>query len=338
MAKTDPDSEHHVSITQIIGDTATSPATSISTTDTETDFDSETSSSEQPLTEYTCRISGTQSQLATSLSQQSQLSIAQSQVPGTQSQLSRTQSQLSRTQSQQSQISRTQSQLSGTQSQQSHISRTQSHQSQISRTQSQLSGTQSQQSHISRTQFHQSQISRAQSQIPRSQSQLSKTQSRETKVESKPSHVCDVCGKRLSCHYSLQRHQLYQHDTDKDRNPFRCSRFPCSRVFATQQRLDRHVRTEHLGDKPFVCNRCGRRFGLRHYLSEHLLRCQRVGFPCDRCEAKFTNRPALINHRRVKHEGIVPVCVCGKAFSCASTRNKHARKCPVKHPHLHGCA
>lgn len=141
--------------------------------------------------------------------------------------------------------------------------------------------------------------------------------------------MCDVCGVYLGTAGSLRRHRLFRHETDIEGNPFRCPQVGCRRVFSTEQRRDRHERTEHLGDKPHICQRCGKSFGLRNFLTDHLLRCQQQHYRCERCDDRFTNRASLNDHRRIVHEGIVFSCTCGKVFKSRSGLARHSRKCCV---------
>jgi len=53
---------------------------------------------------------------------------------------------------------------------------------------------------------------------------------------SRPTHVCEICG----------------------------------RVFETKPRLKRHYITKHHGDKPYECSTCGERFPRKDYLARHL--------------------------------------------------------------------
>lgn len=140
-------------------------------------------------------------------------------------------------------------------------------------------------------------------------------------------HMCDICGLYLTTSSSLRRHRLNRHETDIARNPVPCSHNGCKKVFATQERMDRHVRSEHLGEKPHICQRCGKSFGLRNYLMDHLLRCQQLHYRCERCQDRFNSRASLNDHRHTVHEGKVFSCLCGKVFKSSGGLRRHRTKC-----------
>lgn len=50
---------------------------------------------------------------------------------------------------------------------------------------------------------------------------------------------------------------------------FTCTWNGCSKVFTRKSTLSIHVRTAHLGERPFECQGCGRRFAHKHLVSRH---------------------------------------------------------------------
>ncbi|KAJ9477026.1 Transcription factor IIIA [Pseudozyma hubeiensis] len=58
---------------------------------------------------------------------------------------------------------------------------------------------------------------------------------------------------------------------------FACTWNGCSKVFTRKSTLSIHVRTAHLGERPFECLDCGRRFAHKHLVSRHRRVC--VGTP-----------------------------------------------------------
>ncbi|SPO20694.1 related to Zinc finger protein [Ustilago trichophora] len=54
---------------------------------------------------------------------------------------------------------------------------------------------------------------------------------------------------------------------------FPCTWNGCSKVFTRKSTLSIHVRTAHLGEKPFECPDCGRRFAHKHLVSRHRRVC-----------------------------------------------------------------
>ncbi|SPO19778.1 related to Zinc finger protein [Ustilago trichophora] len=54
---------------------------------------------------------------------------------------------------------------------------------------------------------------------------------------------------------------------------FPCTWNGCSKVFTRKSTLSIHVRTAHLGERPFECTDCGRRFAHKHLVSRHRRIC-----------------------------------------------------------------
>ncbi|SNX81444.1 related to Zinc finger protein [Melanopsichium pennsylvanicum] len=52
-----------------------------------------------------------------------------------------------------------------------------------------------------------------------------------------------------------------------------CTWNGCSKVFVRKSTLSIHVRTAHLGERPFECSDCGRRFAHKHLVSRHRRVC-----------------------------------------------------------------
>ena len=50
----------------------------------------------------------------------------------------------------------------------------------------------------------------------------------------------------------------------------------CSRGFATQRNLKRHIETVHEGIKKFKCEPCNKAYSQSHELKKHLLTCSRT--------------------------------------------------------------
>ncbi|GAC96709.1 C2H2 type zinc finger containing protein [Pseudozyma hubeiensis SY62] len=57
---------------------------------------------------------------------------------------------------------------------------------------------------------------------------------------------------------------------------FACTWNGCSKVFTRKSTLSIHVRTAHLGERPFECLDCGRRFAHKHLVSRHRRVCSGI--------------------------------------------------------------
>lgn len=60
---------------------------------------------------------------------------------------------------------------------------------------------------------------------------------------------------------------------DPSASSFACTWNGCGKIFTRKNTLSIHVRTAHLGERPFECPDCGRRFAHKHLVSRHRRVC-----------------------------------------------------------------
>ena len=81
--------------------------------------------------------------------------------------------------------------------------------------------------------------------------------------------------------------------------------------------------------KHFRCDQCGKTFGRKDILENHLPTHSKVKqFSCDLCDKKYTQRTALIRHKKIHSSSRDLTCrchVCGKLMSCDSALRDHLR-------------
>ncbi|KAM4614429.1 uncharacterized protein O3C94_022388 [Discoglossus pictus] len=106
--------------------------------------------------------------------------------------------------------------------------------------------------------------------------------------------------------------------------PFVCQK--CGKTFCRKDQLIVHDRI-HTGEKSFVCQYCGKGFSVKSNLNTH----QRTHtgekpYVCQECGKGFSDKSTLIKHQRI-HTGEKPyVCPeCGKGFSQSSSLAEHQR-------------
>ncbi|XP_031638370.1 flocculation protein FLO11 [Contarinia nasturtii] len=106
-------------------------------------------------------------------------------------------------------------------------------------------------------------------------------------------------------------------------DPLRCD--PCDKVFNKACYLTQHNKTFHSGEKPFKCQRCGKRFPCDQTHTEHMAKHNgNKPFKCNQCVKQFNHKTDLRRHMCL-HTGTKPyICeICQKGFIRKDHMVKH---------------
>lgn len=139
---------------------------------------------------------------------------------------------------------------------------------------------------------------------------------------------CDQCGKILMSKHSLIRHLVSFHGTDHEK-PFQCD--ICGHRYVSISSLVSHRRKEHTGDKPYVCEHCGKAFTMSNRLKCHLrVHSDEKFYKCQQCSKQFKSCSAFRAHKDT-HLGVMRhTCkYCGRKFLFQGNMIKHIRR---RHP------
>lgn len=110
---------------------------------------------------------------------------------------------------------------------------------------------------------------------------------------------CKVCDRWFYRRAHLQSHEVIH---TGERN-FRCN--SCPNMYKSSRNLRRHIKSAHLGEKPFVCDLCGKEFSQKTVLeAHHNTHIQEKNYSCEVCSKKFKSNKLLKLHilRHVRTE------------------------------------
>jgi Zinc finger, C2H2 type len=128
------------------------------------------------------------------------------------------------------------------------------------------------------------------SSVTASSSKLSKTSSLSV-ASSTGEYRCDLCDKVFNKSCYLTQHNKTFHCGDK---PFKCQR--CGKRFPCDASHEEHV-AKHGGDKPFKCEQCPKAFNHKTDLRRHM--CLHSGskpFSCIQCGKGFIRKDHMVKH------------------------------------------
>ena len=170
---------------------------------------------------------------------------------------------------------------------------------------------------------------------------------------------CNICDNTLSSKESLEIHKLIHAEL----NRFLCKEKDCSKMFANNKSLKKHLKEAHniektndnrmfhmcpecgkqcstkaglqdhmlchSNEKKFVCIECGKKLKRRDTLQQHMrIHTGELKYQCDQCESRYASSAALRNHTLSKHTVVknAPqfMCnYCGKNFPKKAYLLKH---------------
>jgi len=141
--------------------------------------------------------------------------------------------------------------------------------------------------------------------------------------------VCETCGLELRSRQALTNH-MYRHTGEY---PYTCDFEDCGKGFrhkaALKSHKEKHERdiTGEPAPKKAMCELCGKQFGDKTYLKEHVIHAHErksMDIKCTECTMVFVRRVHMMKHRNLVHFPDRHRCpVCHKSFGNGEMLRKH---------------
>jgi uncharacterized Zn-finger protein len=133
-----------------------------------------------------------------------------------------------------------------------------------------------------------------------------------TRTHSSTSPIpCTVCGIQCPNSVELLNHMRLHNDE----KPFVCQNVGCNKVFLQFAEFAEHLK-QHVAQKPFKCDICGKQFSQSNNLKTHIkTHLFQDPFKCSLCSRSFQNSDEFTLHMRIHNTDKPYECTyCGKRF------------------------
>ncbi|KAJ8941058.1 hypothetical protein NQ318_006832 [Aromia moschata] len=168
--------------------------------------------------------------------------------------------------------------------------------------------------------------------------------------------ACDICGKRVNCESSMDRHMAYHHSARPYRCKFcnfssksisilnvhtsrmhetkRCVCELCFKWFKSELSLKQHMKRMH-SPKNYICDVCGKGYMNKSNLKTHIMKkhTRETLYDCSTCGRDFFTMKELKEHMRIHKGGCLSCPKCGREFFYKKHLERHMLTCAPRDKH-----
>ncbi|XP_053695931.1 zinc finger protein weckle-like [Sabethes cyaneus] len=132
---------------------------------------------------------------------------------------------------------------------------------------------------------------------------------------------CSLCPKRFPSEKKAKLHE-YVH-LPKDKKVLHPCDF-CDKKFSQLVNVQAHIKAVHIGERPYICEECGKALGTKGALKEHqITHSDEKPFQCSYCPKKFKNLPRLKTHEDIHNDTLYVCPHCGLQLNTKRTLKMH---------------
>ncbi|XP_001663336.2 zinc finger and BTB domain-containing protein 17 [Aedes aegypti] len=135
------------------------------------------------------------------------------------------------------------------------------------------------------------------------------------------SFPCNTCPKRFPSERKAKLHELV-HLPSEQKLVHPCKY--CDKKFSKLVNVQAHIKAVHIGERPYICEECGKAFGTKGALKEHqITHSDDKPYQCAHCPKKFKNLPRLKTHEDIHNDTLYVCPHCGLQLNTKRTLKMH---------------